>query len=225
MPPQIVTSDSDSDGDIIAAKAPTKDLDAVSLASAEEDGVADIPDDDEEYVVEAIKNHRYTDKKLYLLVKWKGYERKSDMTWEPEENCEGAKEILQAYYNAIGGRPTLESSPVVKGKRGRLSSGSTPAAVKAVKRAKTSTPAATTKNGKEASPAGGEPWNPPKGSWEEEIICIDTIEKTDKGLVCYVQWQNGRKSQHEISTVYRKCPQTMLRFYEQHLVFKESGSL
>ena len=148
---------------------------------------------------------------MFLLVKWKGYERKSDMTWEPEENCEygfplrltflsflsltyfllvsrGAKEILQQYYTSIGGRPTFESSPALKGKRSRTSLGSTPAASKAVKRAKTSTPAATNKNGNESPPADGDAWNPPKGSWEDEITCIDTIEKTEKGLVCYVQW-------------------------------------
>lgn len=31
-------------------------------------------------------------------------------------------------------------------------------------------------------------WKPPAGNWEEHIAHIDTIEKTDKGLVCYVQW-------------------------------------
>jgi len=225
MPPQIVTSESDSDGDIIAAKATTNDVGIASVASDDEEVAAEAAEDEEEYIVEGIKSHRYEGQQLFLLVKWKGYERKSDMTWEPEENCEGAKEILQQYYTSIGGRPTFESSPALKGKRSRTSLGSTPAASKAVKRTKTSTPAATNKNGNESPPADGDAWNPPKGSWEDEITCIDTIEKTEKGLVCYVQWNNGRKSQHEIGTVYRKCPQTMLRFYEQHLVFKESGSL
>ena len=36
---------------------------------------------------------------------------------------------------------------------------------------------------------------------------------------------NGRKSMHSLDVVYKKCPQRMLTFYEQHLVFKDSGSL
>ena len=28
---------------------------------------------------------------------------------------------------------------------------------------------------------------------------------------------NGKKSQHEVHTVYKKAPQRMLKFYEQHL--------
>jgi len=111
MPPQIVTSDSDSDGDIIAAKATTNDVDVASVASDDAEvaaEAAEAAEDEEEYIVEGIKSHRYEGQvfsllanswydifltqmqQLFLLVKWKGYERKSDMTWEPEENCEYA---------------------------------------------------------------------------------------------------------------------------------------
>jgi len=222
MPPQILT-DSESDGDVI----PAKPIEQVQDVSDVEDEAEDIPDEDgEEYIVEAIKDHKYEGKKLFLLVKWKGYEKKSDMTWEPEENCEGAKEVLQEYYDGIGGRPTYKSSPAPSNKRNRQSIGSTPTtATKGTKRAKTSLSAS--KNGDDHSPAPttDSKWKPPKGSWENEITAIDTIEKTDKGLVCYVQWGNGRKTQHDIHVVYSKCPQRMLQFYEQHLVFKESGSL
>lgn len=31
-------------------------------------------------------------------------------------------------------------------------------------------------------------WKPPAGNWEDAIAAIDTIEKTERGLVCFVQW-------------------------------------
>lgn len=99
----------------------------------------------------------------------------------------GAKEVLQEYYDGIGGRPTYKSSPAPSNKRNRQSIGGTPAtATKSTKRAKTSLSVA--KNGDDQSPVPDTKWKPPKGSWEHEITAIDTIEKTEKGLVCYVQW-------------------------------------
>lgn len=93
------------------------------------------------------------------------------------------------YYEKIGGRPELRAPSVSK--RGRQSTGSAPAstAAKNNKRARTSLGVAS-KNGDDASPApSDDKWKPPaKGSWEDEITAIDTIEKTGKGLVCYVQW-------------------------------------
>lgn len=95
------------------------------------------------------------------------------------------------YYNKIGGRPEMRASSAA-GKRGRQSVGSAPAsaASKNVKRARTSMGASTGKNVEDVSPAPSEDkWKPPaKGSWEDEITAIDTIEKTSKGLICYVQW-------------------------------------
>lgn len=61
MPPQIVTSDSDSDGDIIAAKATTNDVDVASVATDEE-VAPEAAEDEEEYIVEGIKSHRYEGK-------------------------------------------------------------------------------------------------------------------------------------------------------------------
>jgi len=166
---------------------------------------------EDEYVVEAIKDHKFEGKTLMLLVKWKGYEKKSDMTWEPEENCEGAKEVLDEYFESIGGKPQY-AAPT--NKRSRPSVG-TPGTAKKKK---------TTPSNESPAPTEEPKWKPPPGSWEEEIQAIDTLEKTEKGLICYLQWANGRKSQHEVHTVYKKAPQRMLKFYEQHLVFKETGT-
>lgn len=100
----------------------------------------------------------------------------------------GAKEVLMDYYKKIGGRPELRAASSAV-KRGRQSTGSAPASAtpKNNKRARTSLSA---KNVEEASPVpSDDKWKPPaKGSWEDEITAIDTIEKTNSGLVCYVQW-------------------------------------
>lgn len=100
----------------------------------------------------------------------------------------GAKEVLMDYYKKIGGRPELRATSSVA-KRGRQSAGNAPpsAAPKNNKRARTSLGA---KNIEDVSPApSDDKWKPPaKGSWEDEITAIDTIEKTNHGLVCYVQW-------------------------------------
>ncbi|KAL7276906.1 hypothetical protein RUND412_000098 [Rhizina undulata] len=255
MPPQNF-GDSDSDSDVIPAKPRAKNVveELSDDPMEEEEGeTGDMDVEEEEYIVEAIKDHKYEGKTLKLHVKWKGYEKKSDMTWEPEDNLAGASEVLEEYYKAIGGRPTY-TAPT--GKRGRVSgvSGATPVTASGNKRART---LANARNGVDSpvpapspvsapAPAHEEKSRLPSGSWEDEIVAIDTIEKTDKGLICYVQWNGGKKTQHEIHTLYTKCPQKvslrivpkstssdtdfvlnsqMLHFYEQHLVFKESGSL
>lgn len=221
MPPQ--NYDTDSDQEVVAPRGkknrqPISDveMDDEEDVEEQEDEQEDEEDEEEgedEYVVEAIKKHRFdpATHELLLLVKWKGYDKKSDMTWEPEANCDGAKEIVAEYFRSVGGRPVYEAPSEGK-KRARASTGGNASAKK-----KKVTPARDNSDGPE------EPkWKPPAGSWEDEIQAIDTIEKTDKGLICYVQWGNGKKSQHEVHTVYKKAPQRMLHFYEQHLVFKES---
>lgn len=208
MPPQ--TFDSDSEPEPVATKAAGDDVEEMD-EDVEEEEAGDDEEEEDEYVVEAIKDHKFEGKTLMLLVKWKGYEKKSDMTWEPEENCAGAKEVLEEYFKSLGGKPKYSAA---SNKRSRPSTSGTPAASK--KKSKT-----TSTND---SPAAVEEpkWKPPAGSWEDEISAIDTIEKTEKGLICYIQWGNGKKSQHEVHTVYKKAPQRMLKFYEQHLVFKET---
>lgn len=216
MPPQTYDS-SDAESDVPTRNTKKKqyeDPDEMEEEDQDQDGKQEDEEDDDEaedeYVVEAIQGHKFDGKTLMLLVKWKGYEKKSDRTWEPEENCEGAKEIVREYFRQLGGRPEPPESKNDK-KRSRSSGG--PVSNKKKK----STPVNDS-----PAPAEEAKWKPPAGSWEDEIQAIDTIEKTDKGLICYVQWGNGKKSQHEVHTVYKKAPQRMLHFYEQHLVFKES---
>ncbi|RCI15766.1 hypothetical protein L249_2755 [Ophiocordyceps polyrhachis-furcata BCC 54312] len=154
------------------------------------------------------------DGSLKFLVKWEGWEKKADMTWEPEDNLrESASEILVEYYKRIGGRDSIfeESQAASRGKkRGRGATG-TPASTKRPR-----------KNGLHPAdstpPASAKKWNPPAGSWEDEIESIEAFEDEGSGkLAVYLIWKNGKKTKHDTSVIYKKCPQKMLQFYERHV--------
>lgn len=72
------------------------------------------------------------------------------------------------------------------------------------------------------------PWDPPHGSWEHDVSFIDTVEEKpdpktgEKKRFAYLHWNNGRKTQHPLKHVYSKCPQKMLEYYENHLVFTQT---
>jgi hypothetical protein len=56
----------------------------------------------EEYVVEAIIEHFQEDGKMYYLVKWEGYEDSHD--WLPEEDLDGAADLVAEYKERVGGK-------------------------------------------------------------------------------------------------------------------------
>ncbi|UKZ50223.1 hypothetical protein TrVGV298_004481 [Trichoderma virens] len=177
----------------------------------EDDGL-----DDDVFIVEAIKKHMIDeDGTLKFQVKWEGYEKKSDMTWEPEENLlESAGEILSAYLESIGGRDKIfeETQEASRGKKRNRTTSTTPAAT--TKRSKRN----GTHPGDSAPPATAAKWSPPAGSWEDEIDTIDACEDEGSGrLVVYLVWKNGRKTKHDTKVIYKKCPQKMLLFYERHV--------
>jgi len=61
-------------------------------------------------------------------------------------------------------------------------------------------------------------------SWERHVEVIDTVEKTEEGrLFVYFKLKGEKTACKENSDVCRdKFPQTLLRFYESHLKWKES---
>ncbi|KAL6897007.1 hypothetical protein GGI43DRAFT_428792 [Trichoderma evansii] len=181
----------------------------------------DDEDDEEElgddiFIVEAIKKHMIDeDGTLKFHVKWEGYEKKSDMTWEPEENLqESAGDILSSYLESIGGREKIfeETQEAAKGKkRSRTASTAQAANTKRSKRNGTHPSEST-------PPVTSDKWNPPAGSWEDEIDTIDACEDEGSGrLIVYLVWKNGRKTKHDTKVIYKKCPQKMLAFYERHV--------
>ncbi|KAF2205347.1 hypothetical protein GQ43DRAFT_437069 [Delitschia confertaspora ATCC 74209] len=166
--------------------------------------------EEDEYVVEKILSHAFNDDGLCLYeVKWLGYEKKSDRTWEPEDNLSGAVEVLKEYFDSIGGRP--EPGQPKSKKRSRKSRGA---------ESESATPAQATKRAKREKE-----WSPPPGSWENDVTEIETVDERlneETGEMSrwgYVSWRNGNHTQHPLEIIYRKCPQKMLRYYESHLVF------
>ncbi|KAF9876244.1 chromo domain-containing protein [Colletotrichum karsti] len=175
--------------------------------------------DADEYVVEKILDHQVGEDGLVnFRVKWEGYSKKSDQTWEPEDSLkEGAAEILEEYLRTIGGREALfeqKSQAKATKKRGRPAT-STPPAGKRSRRnghPADSTPPAS------ATAAKGKAWTLPSGSWEDEVESIDACQDEQTGaLVIYLNWANGQKTKHPTEVVYKRCPQKMLRFYEKHI--------
>ncbi|KAG5933483.1 hypothetical protein E4U53_000979 [Claviceps sorghi] len=173
--------------------------------------------DEDEFVVEAIKNHMIDeDGTLKFQVKWEGYDSKKDLTWEPEENLEeSAHQILDDYFDSIGGRDKIfeQTDKAARGKkRGR---GASSAGNNSTKRPR--------KNGAhpgDSTPPASAPkeWAPPAGSWEDEIATIDACQGQGSGrLTVFLIWKNGKKTRHDTSVIYKKCPQKMLQFYERHV--------
>ncbi|KAH6618156.1 hypothetical protein B0J18DRAFT_436655 [Chaetomium sp. MPI-SDFR-AT-0129] len=182
----------------------------------DQDGDEDDEDLEEEvYVVEKIMSHMIDKGTPLFEVKWEGYDKKSDRTWEPEENLvENASDALNDYLLSIGGRDKLFED--------------TAAALKTKKRGRptSATPQAAGKRSRRDHPVDSEPpasakavtWKPPPGSWEDHIVSLDACEDEDSGkLTVYLTWKNGQKTQHSTSVIYQRCPQKMLQFYERHV--------
>ncbi|KAF2802404.1 uncharacterized protein BDZ99DRAFT_468876 [Mytilinidion resinicola] len=227
MPPAISDDEASASGneDEIPFKDNKNMLDAQNGDENSDDDEEEEEEEEEEYIVEAILNHAFEDDVLKYEVKWAGYEKKSERTWEPEENLSGATDILAAYHKKIGGRPKL-GDPTPGAGRKRKQSG-TPVASKTPKQGRRKSKAG--KTGDDSTPTlkskiKSEPvWEPPQGLWEDLIIAVESLEQTidaktgEPKLMGYVQWNDEKRTQHAIGLLYRKCPQKMLQFYERHL--------
>ena len=47
----------------------------------------------EGYKIEKVLDHRTKNGKIQYLIKWQGFEKKKDLTWEPFENLEGLFDV------------------------------------------------------------------------------------------------------------------------------------
>jgi chromobox protein 1 len=115
--------------------------------------------------------------------------------------------MLEEYYQKIGGRPTLPKKPA-GGKRSRDNKSNTPQSSRKSNKSRKTNDYGSTPAGSTSPPAstGRTHWEPPKGSWENEVQAVDTIEQDRRGLQVYLHWNNGRKSTHAIETAKKKCP-------------------
>lgn len=145
-------------------------------------------------------------------MKWKGYDE-SEQTWELEDQfvsvlyfkCSrnhrshlhhsGARDVLEAYWEIIGGKPVQKTK-----RRGRPASGS-------VKK----------KGAIKSEDDGSDEWLPPvpsAGNWDELVQDVETVEKDEKGaLWAYLLWNEKKidgssiRNKAPIRTCYKACPQ------------------
>ncbi|KAJ4259802.1 hypothetical protein NW762_007734 [Fusarium torreyae] len=230
MPPALSDEESSDVGEYTPPPRPSRNKSASAGAASDrfedvkseegsdQEGDEDDDLDEDEFIVEAIKNHLIDDDgTLKFQVKWEGYEAKKDMTWEPEENLkETAQEILDQYYERIGGREKIfeETETAAKTKKRRRTTNGTPSTTSTTKRSRREAPHPAASE----TPATAKKWSPPAGSWEDEIETIDACEDEGSGkLIVYLIWKNNQKTKHDVEIIYRKCPQKMLRFYERHV--------
>lgn len=160
------------------------------------------------------------------LIKWAGYEDEADRTWEPIENLSGAQDLLEAYHRNIGGTP----EPPVKGKKAGKGNRGKRAASSAF--ADSPAPASSKKGRGRKSEANGEAWEPPLGSWEDQVKGVTAIIEADdvdaegtiskkkgaQSLEGLLEWHNGKKTQHKMPVLRQRCPQKLLDYYEGHLL-------
>lgn len=218
MPALVESDGSDVDTpDEIPAKAKA----AQSEESEESEG------DEDEYVVEKIISHKFEGGVTKYLIKWAGYEDEADRTWEPIENLSGAQDLLEAYHRNIGGTP----EPPVKGKKAGKGNRGKRAASSAF--ADSPAPASSKKGRGRKSEANGEAWEPPLGSWEDQVKGVTAIIEADdvdaegtiskkkgaQSLEGLLEWHNGKKTQHKMPVLRQRCPQKLLDYYEGHLLF------
>ncbi|KOC15303.1 heterochromatin protein [Aspergillus flavus AF70] len=220
MPPPVENlSDDESTGESIPYNDAKEDRD--SGAENQEDNDEEVEEEDEEgvYVVEKILGHDFAKNGTLLLqVKWKGYDDPADETMEPEENLlEGAKDLVEEYYRAQGGRPEKPQ----RGKRKSMTGPKQTTEKSEPKRRRKSRAEAATETPDEDDDLPD--WVPRSKNWENEVQSVDTIlrDAETSTLIAYLHWKNGKKSKVSLETCYEKCPRKMLKFYEEHLVFKE----
>ncbi|PVH93981.1 hypothetical protein DM02DRAFT_618930 [Periconia macrospinosa] len=213
MPPALSDDDIGSQSSSGDEQIPAKTAPGKAKADPEDGGDDDVSESEDEFVVEKIVGHKTTKKGVLYDVKWQGYDDPADRTWEPRDNLNGAKDVLDEYHESIGGDPAASTKAGGAKRKERKSNAA---------ESETSTPAAPNKRIKQEKP-----WEPPAGSWESDVNYVDTVEETPDPTsgklvrYAYLVWQNGKKTQHPLNHVYTKCPHKMLEYYESHLVFSQ----
>lgn len=106
----------------------------------------------------------------------------------------GAKELLEEYWEKLGGKPVPGTSGGKK-KRAQQSVGGTPDTsakkpkVGAGRKGKGASSSKLPDKRMVGTEEPDEDWKPPAGSWEERVQIIETIEKTeDDKLYAFVLW-------------------------------------
>jgi chromobox protein 1 len=169
-------------------------------------------------------------------VKWKGYDKPEDYTWEPEDNLlyalfhlrktffniiiirdsscylcyrEGAEELLKEYYDLIGGRPEKQSKK-------RKAQSETKATPDKIELKKPRRPNAADQDSEEDDLE-----KPPRSSnWERDVVKVETIQRdAHRGLIAFLHWEDGKTYKVSIQQCYEKCPMKVgcLHYFSEEL--------
>lgn len=142
--------------------------------------------------------------------------------------CRGARDILETYWEKLGGKPIPAEAKSASKKRSRQSTGGsgTPDTTAAKKQKKSAgrkskdASANDDKTGQVPYPftdVGADTWQVPKmagGAWDSSVQSVDTIEKDDQGVLwAFLVWndknEDGRyyRSKAKLTTCNKCCPQ------------------
>jgi chromobox protein 1 len=154
-----------------------------------------------------------------------GYNEKSDLTWELEENiayvlfpvlvrlyllidtCYSETDILHQYYENRGGRQSILEGGLQKGKTRLQTRKKKRRAI--TNRKKLDIAQITSPATRQASLAR-EIFTPPHGSWEDKVKDIE-VRNTDGNIMVLLHWPNGYKTMHKLDEIYNRCPQKVCR--------------
>lgn len=115
---------------------------------------------------------------------------------------EGAKDLVEEYYRAQGGRPEKPQ----RGKRKSMTGPKQTTEKSEPKRRRKSRAEAATETPDEDDDLPN--WVPRSKNWENEVQSVDTIlrDAETSTLIAYLHWKNGKKSKVSLETCYEKCP-------------------
>ncbi|CAB4385848.1 unnamed protein product [Rhizophagus irregularis] len=187
-------------------------------------------DSEDEYVVEKIIDHRKIKGVTQYYLKWKGYPE-DDNTWENESDV-FAKELIEKYWKKIekSNKQSVESPEESSDK------GNSKENMKKIEQVKKKQTMITSnqvniRKRKFSDSFNEEPdfsllenFPPPSlTTWEEAVDDVETVERNskDSGLWIYLNWKSGHRTRHPASVANLMCPQKIIRFYEEHLKFKD----
>lgn len=142
-----------------------------------------------------------------------------------------ARQVLEAYWKKIGGKPTTSSKVSKKRSRQSLSGNGSTNRNKKQKQGRKSTQTLSLDQTPEPpagfTQVGDDDWEPPapnKDAWDPLVQSIDTIERDDDGeLWAYLLWNDkngdGRfyRSKARVPTCNQACPQRVCFFYPRSL--------
>lgn len=178
----------------------------------DKDDTSSVDGEEEEFSVEKVLDRRMRGGKVEYLLKWKGYSDE-DNTWEPEENLD-CPDLISHFEEQ---RKKKESAKKEEGTKKRKSTtGSSNHEREAEKKAP---PAKVKKTAPEED-------NKPRG-FDRNLEPEKVIGATDSSgeLMFLMKWKNNDEADLVPARQANiKCPQVILKFYEERLTWHTSSA-